>query len=184
MLEVLIMSKLKSRGCITSYDIGEAEREGKLNIADNIACPFCDREVTGSREDARGVFMPFCSVCGVFLVLMWKIDPSGLSVRLNPKPKDATHTDLGEIAEDTRDIEQPIAPQEKKATQNNTDKTNRKKDVAGQILSYLTDKDTSATTDEMLNALDCSRASLNNALKQLVKSKQIRKVRRGVHKLT
>ena len=178
------MSKLKSRGCITSYDIGEAEREGKLNIADHIACPFCDSEVTGSREDARGVFMPFCSVCGVFLVLMWKIDPSGLSVRLSPKPKDATHTNPGEIAEDTRDTEQPIAPQEKETTQNNTDKPNRKKDVAGQILAYLTDKDAPTTTGEMLNALDCSRASLNKALNKLIETKQIRKVRRGVHKLT
>ena len=177
------MSKLKSRGCITSYDIGEAEREGKLNIADNIDCPFCEREVTKSREDARGVSMPFCSVCSVFLMFVWKIDASGLSVRLSPKPKDATHTNPGEIAEDTRDTEQPIALQEKETTQNNTGKTNRKKDVAGQILSYLTDKDTSATTDEMLNALDCSRASLNNALKQLVKSKQVRKVRRGVYKI-
>ena len=51
------MSKLKSRGCITSYDIGEAEREGKLNIADNIACPFCDREVTWKpRRCARCIY--------------------------------------------------------------------------------------------------------------------------------
>ena len=177
------MSKLKSRGCITSYDIGEAEREGKLNIADNIDCPFCEREVTKSREDARGVFMPFCSVCGVFLMFVWKIDASGLSVRLSPKPKDATHTNPGEIAEDTRDTEQPIAPQEKETTQNNTGKTNRKKDVAEQILSYLTDRDTPTTTGEMRDALDCTHTSLNNALKQLVKSKQVRKVRRGVYKI-
>ena len=117
-------------------------------------------------------------------MFVWKIDASGLSVRLNPKPKDATHTNLGEIAEDTRDTEQPIAPQEKKTTQNNTDKTNRKKDVAGQILSYLTDRDTPTTTDEMRDALDCTCTSLNNALKQLVKSKQVRKVRRGVYKIT
>ena len=117
-------------------------------------------------------------------MFVWKIDASGLSVRLNPKPKDATHTNPGEIAEDTRDTEQPIAPQEKKATQNNTDKTNRKKDVAGQILVYLTDRDTSATTGEMRDALDCTHTSLNNALKQLVKSKQVRKVRRGVYKIS
>ena len=177
------MSKLKSRGCITSYDIGEAEREGKLNIADNIDCPFCEREVTKSREDARGVSMPFCSVCSVFLMFVWKIDASGLSVRLSPKPKDATHTNPGEIAEDTRDTEQPIALQEKETTQNNTGKTNRKKDVAGQILSYLTDRDTPTTTGEMRDALDCTYTSLNNALKQLVKSKQVRKVRRGVYKI-
>ena len=177
------MAKLKSRGSITSDDIGEAEREGKLNIADNIACPFCDRAVTGSREDARGVSMPFCSVCGVFLVFVWKIDASELSVRLSPKPKDATHTDPGEIAEDTRDTEQPIAPQEKKTTQNNAGKTNRKKDVAEQILSYLKDRDASAKTGEMINALDCSRESLNNALNKLIEAKQICKERRGVYNI-
>ena len=82
---------------MTSGDLETAERNGKLDIASHIACPFCDSQRTTIKEDVRGVLLPFCHICGVFLVLVWQIaeDATGrhLAVRLSPKPEHAIHTE-------------------------------------------------------------------------------------------
>ena len=67
------MLGLKSYGYITAHDLSVVTETGKLNIADDIACPFSDGSITVCQTDARGVRMPFCFSCGVFLVPVWEI---------------------------------------------------------------------------------------------------------------
>ena len=193
-----------SRGAL--YDFGDletAERNGKLDIASHIACPFCDSQRTTIKEDVRGVLLPFCHICGVFLVLVWQIaeDATGrhLAVRLSPKPEHAIHTEKREVGEashrndkatphpdtKTSTIPTPQLAEQLPEEQLYTPKrrgngASEHKDVAGQVLRFLTQHN-QATTREMLDALDCSRVSLNNALRKLTATKQLRKVKHGVY---
>ena len=173
------MSRLKSYGHITAHELSVVASTGKLNIADNIDCPFCEGSITESRVDVRNVPMPFCSLCGVFLVPVWQItsDATGrhLTLGLSPKAVYATHTEIGEIKEASHTLTMP----EENAVGSES-KKQKHKDVAGQVLAFM-ENISPATTAEMLNALDCSRESLNNALTKLVETQQIRKIKRGVY---
>ena len=46
------MPRLKGRAYMTAEDLETAERNGKLDIASHIACPFCDSQRTTIKEDA------------------------------------------------------------------------------------------------------------------------------------
>ena len=177
---------------MTAEDFEKAERNGKLDIASHIACPFCDSQRTTIKEDVRGVLLPFCHICGVFLVLVWQIaeDATGrhLAVRLSPKPEHATYTEKRELGEAPLTLPTPQLAEQLPEEQLYTPKrqgnaTPEHKDVAGQVLRFLTQHN-EATTQEMLDALDCSRVSLNNALRKLIATKQLRKVKHGVYTLT
>ena len=79
------MPKSNTHGHPTAEEIREAQRTGKLDIADDITCPFCEGSIT-IKKDARGVSTPFCLACDVFLTLVWVVTDNGcLAVRLNPK---------------------------------------------------------------------------------------------------
>ena len=175
------MARLKSYGYMTSHDLIVVAETGKLNIVDNITCPFCETRITETRTDARDVPMPFCSLCGVFLVPVWQItkDATGrhLTLGLSPKAVHATHTEIGEIKEASHTL---TMPEENAVGSQSKTHTSKHKDVVGQVLAFMENL-SPATTAEMLNALDCSRQSLNNALTKLVETQQIRKIKRGVY---
>ena len=58
------------------------------------------------------------------------------------------------------------------------------KDVKGQIRAFFKDWGVSvAKTQELRNALGCSRVSLNNALKKLQKDSEIRKISHGYYEI-
>ena len=178
------MSGLKSYGYMTAHELSVVANTGKLNTADNIACPFCDGRIRESRADARDVPMPFCSGCGVFLVPVWQIaeDTTGkhLAVRLYPKAVYATHTEKGELKEASHI---PTMPEENTVVSEPKTHDSEHKDVAGQILAFM-ENVSPVTTAGLLNALDCSRESLNKALNKLVETRQVRKLKRGVYEIT
>ena len=185
------MPRLKGHAYMTAEDLETAERNGKLDIASHIACPFCGSQRTTIKKDARGVSLPFCHICGVFLVLVWQIteDATGrhLAVRLSPKPEHAIHTEKREVGEASSTIPTPQLAEQLPEEQLYTPKRRgngapEHKDVAGQVLRFMTQHN-EATTREMLDALDCSRVSLNNALRKLTATKQLRKVKHGVYTL-
>lgn len=63
-----------------------------------------------------------------------------------------------------------------------TQHASQHKDVKGQIRTFFNDFGVSvAKTQEMRNALKCSRVSLNNALKKLQKAGEIRKISHGYY---
>ena len=58
------------------------------------------------------------------------------------------------------------------------------KDVARKILGMLKQqRNKTATTPMLLDACDCSREGLNKALKKLINTKRVRKLKRGVYQL-
>ena len=60
---------------------------------------------------------------------------------------------------------------------------NARKDVARQIIEYLTEHQNTATTSQLLDTCQCSREALNKALQKLIKAGTIEKVKRGVYVL-
>ena len=61
---------------------------------------------------------------------------------------------------------------------------NAHKDFAGQVVAFLKDApDNTATTAEMITAIECTPEGFNKARKKLLKHGQIRKVKRGVYEL-
>ena len=172
------MPKSNTHGHPTAEAIREAQRSGKLDIAADITCPFCEGGIT-IKEDARGVSTPFCRACGVFLALVWRVTDNGcLRVRLNPK-SEQTSDELEAGSEETpilRDAEPEYeTPVPIQAPEH--------KDVAGQLMSFMTERESPATTRELLDALDCTRESLNKAAGKLMAAGQLQRVKRGIYEL-
>ena len=58
-------------------------------------------------------------------------------------------------------------------------------DVKGQIQAYFRNNNISvAKTEELLEVIECSRVSLNNALKRLLEDGEIRKIKQGYYEFT
>ena len=157
------MPKLKSYGILTAGEISEAEHLGKLSIADPLSCPFCDGTIetkTGERE----IEQPFCETCGVYLSLVWKIHQNHLSVEWFPRTKDVGDPDTKEIKQSTAtDIQ-----------------LSRQRDgtIADEILAFL-DKKPIAETAELRQATQSTPNGFSLAVKKLIATRQVRKIKRG-----
>ena len=157
------MAQLKSYGILTSGEISDAERLGKLSIAEKLSCPFCEGEIhtkTGEQE----IEQPFCETCGVFLPLLWEIHQGRLQVQWFPRTKDFADHDTKEIKQSTgNDIQ--VSRQ-------------RGGTIADEILVYL-DKKPIAETAELREATQSSPQGFSLAIKKLINAGQVRKVKRG-----
>ena len=157
------MPKLKSYGILTSGEISKAEHLGTLSIADHLSCPFCDGTIntkTGERE----IEQPFCETCGVFLPLLWEIHQGRLQVQWFPRTKDFADHDTKEIKQSTgNDIQ--VSRQ-------------RGGTIADEILVYL-DKKPIAETAELREATQSSPQGFSLAIKKLIATGQVRKIKRG-----
>ena len=157
------MPKLKSYGILTAGEISDAERLGKLSIAEKLSCPFCEGEIhtkTGEQE----IEQPFCETCGVFLPLLWEIHQGRLQVQWFPRTKDIADRDTKEIKQSTgNDIH--VSKQ-------------RSGTIADEILAYL-DKKPIAETAELRQATQSSPQGFSLAIKKLIEAGQVRKIKRG-----
>ena len=103
---------------------------------------------------------------------------------LTPEKIDAIETDT--TAHENPPVNQPhhqphtIETEARRHT--TTQHASQHKDVKGQIRAFFKDFGVSvAKTQEMRNALNCSRVSLNNALKKLQEDGEIRKISHGYY---
>lgn len=79
---------------------------------------------------------------------------------------------------------QPHAIETEARRHTTTQQASQHKDVIGQIRAFFNDFGVSvAKTQELRNALKCSRVSLNNALKKLQKDGEIRKIAHGYYEI-
>ena len=189
------MPKLKHYGILTAGEDSQAEYAGKYLIATELCCPFCETPITETKEDRRGVNTPFCGICGILVSLVWNIqtNPSSdirtsLEVRFSPRPE-SNSADLiipGELQQEVAD--DPSAVSGAPAIQPSTDRHEATplpnqathSDVASKVLSLFEFKPT-VTTGEMLASIECSREGLNKALRKLLDSGELGKVKRGVY---
>ena len=157
------MPKLKSYGILTSGEISKAEHLGTLSIADHLSCPFCDGTIntkTGERE----IEQPFCKTCGVFLPLLWEIHQGRLQVRWFPRTKDVRDLDTKEIKQLTGN--EQYVPMQRDGT------------IADEILAFLNKKPI-ATTAEIRQATQSTPNGFSLAVKKLIATGQVRKIKRG-----
>lgn len=60
---------------------------------------------------------------------------------------------------------------------------NQHKDVAGQILKYLSENGGIGKTDKMREAIGCSPQGFNKAIKKLIDNGRVKKIARGIYEL-
>ena len=157
------MPKLKSYGILTSGEISEAEHLGTLSIADHLSCPFCDGTIntkTGERE----IEQPFCETCGVYLPIVWEIHQDRLQVRWFPRTKDVRDPDTKEIKQLTGS--EQYVPMQRDGT------------IADEILAFLNKKPIAATA-EIRQATQSTPNGFSLAVKKLIATGQVRKIKRG-----
>ena len=105
-------------------------------------------------------------------------------IPLRPLIPDATAAPANTITDPADPVSSKTANQRQAIDDPIPDRpSNRHKDVAGQILDYLSENGDIGKTPKMKEALDCSPQSFKEAIDKLIETRRIRKVVRGVYEL-
>lgn len=160
--------------------------DSKLRPRDigTLTCYHCNSSVDDTLKDARGVELPYCRFCGLFYQPKWVFTFGRLGIIIEPRTKDATYTDHGEIPHDTTQ-QRDTATQQYKETQQYTDETPENKapqhkDVKGQILA-LVPTIGRITKADLKKHIDASRQSIDVALKKLIAENKITQIEKRAY---
>lgn len=170
------------RNIITGEDWTTLERDGKLEPRNcgTIHCYFCKAPITETATDARDIEMPTCSACGIYYEPQWILQEGHLAIRILPRTHHYQHTEPNAIAHATEpQTEQPQAETRHTEPEN---KPPEHKDVSGQIRTLM-HQHSHVTTQQLANNIDASRQAIDNALKKLIGTGEIQKIKRGVYQV-
>lgn len=192
---------LLCRGQLTSEQLTTFLEASQIDIASY--CPACNSEFYIKRDES-GTPRPFCR--GIFLPVMLndegKIRYSYRPVDLAPEKDeiavmtesayssklekfranvtDAVSSDTEPVVlPETELVEEPSRQPDKKSTFGNP----TYKNVRNNILEYLSEKDSPASTPELVSVTGASKTSVNNNVNKMIESGELVRVRRGVYGL-
>ena len=169
-------------------------------IAEAKGCPFCSRYMDAVDPLLAEKLDPSllnqslsCRDCDVaFRIHLTDAELAGenvLELRFQPEEQyllasAETQTrpsaDPPSVDSDARDADEVEAPP---SSVSEAVRSNAHKDVAGQILDYLSENGDIGKTPKMKEALDCSPQSFKEAIDKLIAERRVRKVVRGVYEL-
>lgn len=163
---------------ITSEDCRRWERKLQPRDIGTLTCYHCHSSVDDTLKDARGVELPYCRFCGLFYQPKWVFSFGRLGIIIEPRTKDATYTDHGEIRHDTTPKRDTTPTQHTDETPKN--KAPQHKDVKGQILA-LAPTIGRITKAELNTHIDASRQSVDVALKKLIAENKITEIEKRAY---
>lgn len=178
---------------ISSEDWADLQRDGKLKPipVQKINCYFCkNTRVTKTATDARGTQMPKCTQCGIYYQPQWILQDGQLAISIMPRTHHNEQTQPNEIPQYTQQPseQQPEQPSEQRQTQPQQtrapeQKAPERKDVRGQIIALMEQRQTPIKTADILKNINASRQSIMTQINQLIAHGKIRKIQRATYQI-
>ena len=161
---------------ISSAEWQDLEQAGKLQpkVIGIITCYFCDTTITQQDTDARGIPLPKCTKCDVYYEFQWILQDGIIGIKTIPRTYHNQQTEPNAIKH---------PPEQEHTPQTADTKAPQHKDVKGQIIALMAQKQTPIKTKELLNNINASRQSIMTQINQLIAHGKIRKVQRATYQL-